>query len=615
MPGFEERAELSAEQLESVSRWLEKRLQTEAVAMARNLVQDCAQRHRLIMSDLKSSFAGFPQISPKSSQGVPGEGPRPPKNESEVDIPGQPLRNIASGKESEDSPRVATKDTDENDGANTPSSSKQRIQAKRSSTIDFQSNKINKTDLIRLGTSRLIEKKYENSWLRRVENFVLSPISELIFSVLILANALIMAAEIQYQGIVMASKFDMKGYWDLPWAATFFEVSEIFFGVGFSLEAVLKITILRQGYLLVQKQSLEVQKEPTSTAIWLDRVVSTVERHLSKIEWWNVFDFMLVVFWLLSALSIAHLPIDPLILRMCRLARLLRLLRLARTIKGFDSLHLITTTITGSISALFWSAVLLLLMMMLIAAVMNEWLVVYMNSEDEDADPVKQEEVYKYFGTFSRAMLSMFELTVGNWAPITRMLVDNVSEWFTIFAIVQNVFIGFAVLSVIRGVFLHETFQVAATDDQIMMAHKTRARKTHQKKMKRLFAIADADGDGDGFLDIDEFRLVCKDDIMQTWLMSMDMNIKDADRVFELIAGGRDSKIDCPTLTKQMSVLKGAATSIDMHILKDEMKVIDSTVKELRSKVAANQTNQADMRQMIYRTLQKALADLHGCDV
>ena len=36
-------------------------------------------------------------------------------------------------------------------------------------------------------------------------------------------------------------------------------------------------------------------------------------------------------------------------------------------------------------------------------------------------------------GTFTRTFLSMFEIMFANWSPPCRVLVEHVSEWFSIF--------------------------------------------------------------------------------------------------------------------------------------------------------------------------------------
>ena len=71
-------------------------------------------------------------------------------------------------------------------------------------------------------------------------------------------------------------------------------------------------------------------------------------------------------------------------------------------------------------------------------------------------------DVYKYYGTFSRSMMSMFEITVGNWVPICRSLFENVGEPLGWFSLCSIIVVNFAVVKIITGVFLATTFKVAS---------------------------------------------------------------------------------------------------------------------------------------------------------
>jgi len=42
----------------------------------------------------------------------------------------------------------------------------------------------------------------------------------------------------------------------------------------------------------------------------------------------------------------------------------------------------------------------------------------------------------------------MFEITLANWPPVSRLLAENVSEWFMLFGVLHKLAIGFAVVSV-----------------------------------------------------------------------------------------------------------------------------------------------------------------------
>merc|ERR1712008_196450 len=97
--------------------------------------------------------------------------------------------------------------------------------------------------------------------------------------------------------------------------------------------------------------------------------------------------------------------------------------------------------------------------------------------------PENRKEVYKYYGSFARSMLTMFEITLGNWIVPARALVENVSEWYMLFFLAHKMIIGFSVVSVITAVFIQETFKVATTHDRIMIMNKERGRKINAAKM------------------------------------------------------------------------------------------------------------------------------------
>merc|ERR1712000_478352 len=84
------------------------------------------------------------------------------------------------------------------------------------------------------------------------------------------------------------------------------------------------------------------------------------------------------------------------------------------------------------------------------------------------ATAVQRHEVFKYYGTFARTMLTMFEITLGNWMPPCRALVENVGEGWLMFFILHRLLIGFSVVAVINAVFMQETFKVATQDDKIL---------------------------------------------------------------------------------------------------------------------------------------------------
>jgi len=251
-------------------------------------------------------------------------------------------------------------------------------------------------------------------------------------------------------------------------------------------------------------------------------------------------------------------------------------------LQGFDSLIIMTTAMRGSIYILFWTIVVLTLVLMLCALVLQAACESYMVGEDVQE---RREQVFMFYGTFVRSLLTMFEITMGNWMPPCRALVENFSEWFMIFFVLHKLIIGFSVLAVMNGVFMQETFKVANHDDYIMLLHRERAIKTHTRKMRALFEHLDDDGDGS--VTLDEFQGVSDDPSMRTWLSAMDLEVWDVESMFRLIDADGSGRLTAQELVLGVSRFKGQARSIDLNTLLFEARTHwDGTEEDIRALIA-----------------------------
>jgi len=382
---------------------------------------------------------------------------------------------------------------------------------------------------------------------KQVYNISCSPWFESAFALMILTNSVVMCVEFQKIGNELGWAIGYAGSGNAPdvqMSQTPFEVLEWIFGITFCLELLFKLVALRVAYF----QDL-----------------------------WNWIDIVTVFFFVLEKIAGTLLPVPSQWIRICRLARLVRLIRMVRTIEGFDHLYLMTTAIKGSVRILGWAIGLLLAIQMTIALIVGQLLHVSYFENGSGTIEDKQ-AIYEYFGTFSRSLLSIFELTLANWPPITRLLTEEVSEWFMLFCVIHKLTVGFAVVGVINGVFMQETFKCASTDDVIMVRQKEKASARHRKNMQELFDGLDSSGDGR--VNLAEFRALANYPTVKAWLASMEIRTNDLDTMYHLMDIDDSGGITFEEMLHGMETLKGHARSVDLFRLLHELKDAEKPLKE-----------------------------------
>jgi len=387
-----------------------------------------------------------------------------------------------------------------------------------------------------------------NGCLRLVERVVRSNYFEAAFSGLIALNAVVMVWEAQMLGEGVAT--DLAGQPQQAAGATgvladgpppVFAALGTVFGVSFTIEIVLRLIGQRCDFIF---------------------------------DGWNWIDLAIVVSWFVGMME-DSIPINPQLIRLARLAKLVRMLRLVKRMQGFDSLYLMTTSLRGSISILGWTTCVLLLVLVLNALLLNRVLVEFYFLEA--SYPLSErKELFRYFGSFTTSLFSMFELTLANWPPISRLLYESVTGWFIVIALAHKLAIGVAVIGVINGVFMQETFKVAQQDDEIMMRRALQASRTHADKMRRLMETADQSGEGQ--LDLEEFRRMFEDPGIKAWLASMELNPGDVDALFQMMDDG-DGTLTVDEVIKGVAKFKGVARNLDLHMMLREQRQLKRHVE------------------------------------
>eukprot|EP00434_Breviolum_minutum_P032714 symbB.v1.2.028931.t1/scaffold3114.1/size63281/2 len=301
---------------------------------------------------------------------------------------------------------------------------------------------------------------------------------ETVIALVLCINVLWMALELQVSGQEAGAalgiyKNDLSSYME-TWNQIFL-VGDILFTTFFCLDVTLRVCVMRTVFFKVWMNYLDVAVSVTSL-----------------IE--------VAVFYTTT------LPINPMLFRLLRIGKLVRAVRMVHMTSMLASLQLLVKCISASLNMLFWSFCLLVFFQcvagLLISTLCRDFI------RDPDQDPEIKERVFLYYGTFTRTILTMFEILFANWGPSCRILVESISEWFSLFFLVYRCVLGFAVLNVVNAVFVQQTMKTASSDEDLAFKQKEKDIAQYMRKVKRLFQTMDASGDG--AINLEEFSKLVK---------------------------------------------------------------------------------------------------------
>eukprot|EP00929_Paragymnodinium_shiwhaense_P118552 TRINITY_DN90473_c0_g1_i1.p1 TRINITY_DN90473_c0_g1~~TRINITY_DN90473_c0_g1_i1.p1 ORF type:complete len:614 (-),score=97.32 TRINITY_DN90473_c0_g1_i1:240-2081(-) len=386
-------------------------------------------------------------------------------------------------------------------------------------------------------------------WMQNLHTWVHSTQWEVTFGVLIMMNTIAMIFEIQYAGLNYGHQIGVKGInqsgeemW--PGASEVFEALDFLFGLAFTVEITGKIITENRKFLL-------------NLSNWYDLAIVSL-------------------FWLKAGVQLEQL-FSPFLLRLVRVTRLLRLLKFVRAFEVFDTLRLLVRSIRACLPTMFWTGILVLTIIMVFA--MFFCFILEADQRDETIDLDLRLELFDLFGTFDRSVLSIHEVTFGNWVPISRFLSKNFSRYHAYFFLAYRCVISFGILLVVRSVFVAETIRCAQTDDEIMILQKERQVRVNSQRMQRFFA--EADDSGDGLVSLEEFRQILANKRVQTWLAAQDLHISDPAFVFQLVDSDGTDCLSAVELAHGLSRLKGPAKAMDLMSMSVDVKKMNSRLHEL----------------------------------
>jgi hypothetical protein len=211
----------------------------------------------------------------------------------------------------------------------------------------------------------------------------------------------------------------------------------------------------------------------------------------------------------------------------------------------------------------------------------------YRSDNKDTMDDNLRRQIEEFFGSLEQTALSLYQCTTGgmNWIDIYR-IVSKVGAFETTAFIFFIGFFGFAVVTILSGIFIEKALCAAQPDRESMALEQRRLDESETAQLKDLLSTIDKEKRGK--LRLEEFTCALDDMHVQAYLRSLGLAVNDANMFFHLLVNqsGTD-ELPIDDFAQRMCRMKGNATSMDLQSLMFEVSLIRKMVLELAKATAS----------------------------
>jgi hypothetical protein len=324
--------------------------------------------------------------------------------------------------------------------------------------------------------------------------------------------------------------------------------------------------------------------------LWVDgRAFLCGSTFLSGRWAWNYLDLLIVILSVFevvveairitglasgSGTGLANLSV----FRIVRMCRVLRIIRITRTMRFIRSLRTLVQSIFGTLKALSWALLLLVMIMYVFAILLTNAAQEYaMNESSMDGGPPgvcsEGTRLCHYWGSLPNSMRTLFKVVSGgvNWEIVADPLLEMHPAWEYLLA-AYIAFVSFAVMNVVTGFFCQSALESTSQDQELVVQELVMDRQKWVQKLQDLFRRLDVDKSG--FLTIKEFECLLRDDRVQGYFSSMELDTSDAWALFKLLVNEDTHVVYTEDFVEGCLRLKGNAKGMDMAKLLHDNKFL-----------------------------------------
>jgi len=306
----------------------------------------------------------------------------------------------------------------------------------------------------------------------------------------------------------------------------------------------------------------------------------------------NLVDAFIVVVSSIDSWILMHVGTDSMrnigILRLVRFVRLSKVLHVVRVMKAFKSLRVLVSAVVASIGALAWSMTLLFVLELIGALFLAQVLQPIIENSNEDHE--LRVFLWRRFGTWARAMLTIFEITMAPGGFLQyRTLYDDVSPLLGLFFVVYVCVVTFAVVRVITAMFLKATLAASDQDDVCTAKLRQVRREEYVQRLKAHLVGSDCVG----LLDKREFLQILRTPNMQEWLEDVKLSRPASLRLFYALERA-DGFVRIEDFLSVLSQMKGSPKVSDEVVMLHEIWNILRRVRRIEKLVSKEDAARLD---------------------
>ncbi|CAK0903187.1 unnamed protein product, partial [Prorocentrum cordatum] len=305
---------------------------------------------------------------------------------------------------------------------------------------------------------------------------------------------------------------------------------------------------------------------------------------------WNWFDSFLVFVTMLDLLGSMGGNVGY--TRVFRVLKVIKVLRVVRVLQFFTDLRMMINCVLASIVSLFWCIVMIVFVMFIFAVFFTQEATRYMK---EDGPPTVVLADYPlirlFFGNVQTTILTLFMSVTGgeDWKRVYDVL-QPVGDVTCAFYLVFIFVFLFSILNIIMSIFVEKGVKMAAPDTNNQILETRRKQAADSKELMSLFNKADADGSQT--ISQQEFEMCIAKAEFKDFLATRGIDIKEARTFFNMVADTiGDRELDVGHVVRCCLGIKGFATSVDLHILRYEVREAMRMIEELHDVILTDSSS------------------------